>query len=178
MKKIITAIFLSAFFVTYSQENKNTVDVFGLKAGLIGGWVSYEKALSNNFTLNSEVGYEGGFLKGTNDKVDYVFTTVFSLEPRFYYNLKKREDKGKKTKNNSANYISSEFFYVPDLLSSSNRENLNVNKSFGIIPKYGLRRSVSDNLIFEFAIGAGYAWGENEINGITAALDLRFNLKL
>lgn len=178
MKYILTVIFLSAFFTTFSQENKKAEDIFGLKAGLIGGWVSYEKAINESFTLNSEIGYEGGFLKGSNDKVDYVFTTIFSLEPRYYYNFNKRQEKGKNTNNNSANYISSEIFYVPDLLSSTNRENLDVNKSFGIIPKYGLRRSISKNLIFEFAIGIGYAWSENDINGVTSTLDLRVNLKL
>lgn len=178
MKYILKVIFLSIFFTTFSQEKNKAEDIFSLKAGLIGGWVSYEKALNNNFTLNSEIGYEGGFLKGTNDKVDYVFTTIFSVEPRFYYNFNKRIEKGKNTNNNSANYLSSEIFYVPNLLSSSNRENLDVNKSFGIIPKYGLRRSISKNLIFEFAIGIGYAWGENNINGVTSTLDLRLNLKL
>ena len=78
-------------------------------------------------------------------------------------------------KNSNLGFISSS---VPDLLSSTNRENLDVNKSFGIIPKYGLRRSISKNLIFEFAIGIGYAWGENDINGVTSTLDLRLNLKL
>jgi len=178
MKKILTVVFLSIFFITYAQNKNKTEDIFGVKVGFIGGWVSYEKALNHKFTLNSEVGYEGGFLKGTNNNVDYVFTTIFSLEPRYYYNFKKRQDKGKSTNNNSANYISSEFFYVPDLLSATNRDNLSINKSFGIIPKYGLRRSISDNLIFEFAIGIGYAWRENDINGVVLALDLRVHLKL
>lgn len=178
MKYILTVFFFNIFFISFSQENKKAEDIFALKAGLIGGWVSYEKVLNENFTLNSEIGYEGGFLKGTNDKVDYVFTTIFSLEPRYYYNFNKRQVKGKNTNNNSANYISSEIFYVPDLLSSTNRENLDLNKSFGIIPKYGLRRNISDNLIFEFAIGIGYAWGENNTNGVTSTLDLRLNLKL
>jgi hypothetical protein len=178
MKKILTIAFIFTMFISFSQENRNTEDIFGIKVGLIGGWINYEKALNKNLTINGEIGYEGGFLKGINSKVDYVFTTIFSVEPRYYYNFEKRQNKGKKTDNNSANYISSEFFYVSDLLSSTNRENLGVNKSFGIIPKYGLRRTISGNLSFEFAFGIGYAWGENNINGVTSALDLRLNLKL
>jgi hypothetical protein len=178
MRKILTVIFIITIFSAHSQENNKLEDLFGLKVGLIGGWISYEKALNNNFTLNGEIGYEGAFLKGTNNKTDYVFTTIFSIEPRYYYNFSKRQEKGKKTKNNSANYIGSELFYVPDLLSSTNRKNLDINKSFGIIPKYGLRRNISDSLVFEFAIGIGYTWGENDINGVTSALDLRLNLKL
>lgn len=178
MKNILTAIFFITFFNIYSQDNKKVEDILSLKAGLIGGWVSYEKTISNNLTLNNEIGYEGGLLRGTNNKIDYVFTTIFSMEPRYYYNFKRRQEKRKNTNNNSANYISSEIFYVPDLLSSTNRENLDVNKSFGIIPKYGIRRSISDKLIFEFAIGIGYAWGENDVNGVTSTLDLKISLKL
>lgn len=178
MKNFLTTTFILTMFISFSQENKYAEDVLGVKIGLIGGWINYEKALNDNVTINSEIGYEGGFLKGTNNKVDYVFTTIFSLEPRYYYNFEKRHNKEKKTVNNSANYLSSEIFYVSDLLSSTNRDNLGVNQSFGIIPKYGLRRVISGDLSFEFAFGIGYAWGANSINGVASALDLRINLKL
>lgn len=179
MKKILVAIFMITFFATNAQENTKAEDIFTLKAGLIGGWISYEKALGDVFTLNSEVGYEGGFLRGTtNNKLDYVFTSTLSLEPRYYYNFNMRQNKGKSIKNNTANYISAELFYVPDVFSSTNRKNLQVQKSFGIIPKYGLRRNLSENLVFELAIGFGYLWGENNAKGRTAALDLRLCLNL
>ena len=145
-----------------------------IKIGLIGGWLSYEKAISENFTIDTEIGYGGGFMKGTDDKTDYIFTLIISAEPRYYYNFNKRIEKGRKTLNNSANYLSAELFYVPDLLTATNRNNVTVNKSFGIIPKWGFRRSLSEKINFEFAIGIGYAWGENNIDGLTSALDLKF----
>ncbi|PQJ76669.1 hypothetical protein [Polaribacter glomeratus] len=94
------------------------------------------------------------------------------------YNFEKRNEKGKNTNNNSANYFSKEIFYVSDLLSSTNRNNLTINKAFGLIPKYGLRRALSEKLNFEFAFGLGYSWGGNNINGIASSIDLRINLKL
>ena len=178
MKKTLTAFFLSVIFVSYAQEDKRTTDIFSFKVGVIGAWLSYEKAVNDHFTLNSEFGYVGGFFKGTNSKADYVATTTFNLEPRHYYNFNRRSGKGKETKNNSANYISSEFFLIPDLLSSTNRDNLFVNRSLSIVPKYGLRRSISEYLIFEFAFGIGYQWVENKNNGVTATLNLSLNLKL
>ena len=176
MKKLITVVFFSLSSFVFSQEK--AVDVFSVKTGFIGAWISYEKALNDKFTLDAEIGYEGGFLKGTDNNIDYVFTTTFSLEPKYYYNFNRREKKGKKTINNSANYISSEIYYVPNLLSSTNRNNIEVNKSFGFLPKYGLRRSISESLTFEFAVGIGYVWGENNINTATFGLDLRLNLNL
>ena len=179
MKKTLLLLILLTTTITYAQKNNNgSENIFGIKIGLIGGWLNYEKSLSEKITLNTEFGYEGGFLKGTDSKIDYVFTSTFSIEPRYYYNFEKRKEKGKKTNNNSANYFSTEILYVSDLLSSTNRNNLTINTSFGLIPKYGLRRVLSKKLNFEFAFGLGYSWGENNINGITSALDLRISLKL
>lgn len=180
MKKLILLTLMFSSVINYAQEEKENYseDIFGLKVGLIGVWINYEQSLSTNMTLNTEIGYEGGFLKGTNNKFDYIFTTIFSLEPRYYYNFHRRQEKNKKINNNSANYIGAEMFFVPNLLSSTNRNNVSVNKSFGFIPKYGLRRNISDNLSLEFAFGIGYVWGENRINGLTSAFDFRINMKL
>lgn len=173
MKKTILLLCILISSIMYSQE-KQTTDQLSLKFGIIGGWIGYEKSLSKKFTINSEIGYEGGILINTHNKVGYVFTTSFSTEPRYYYNFNKRIEKGKNTKNNAANYLSAELYYIPDLLTSSNRKNISVTQSIVIIPKWGLRRSLSEHLNFEFAIGIGYEWGENNISGMTAALDLKF----
>lgn len=178
MKHILTLLMLSAFVFSFSQENKKAEDIFGLKVGLIGGWISYEKALNDNFTVEAEVGYFGGFFKGTNSKLDYAFTSSIRLQPKYYYNFNRRQERGKNTNNNSANFIATEIYYIPDFLTSTNRDNINIVESFGIVPKYGLRRSISENLIFEFAAGVGYSWGENNNNGAIPALDLRLHWKL
>ena len=92
MKKIFFVLFF-ATTLTYAQKNNNSSeDIFGIKIGLIGGWLNYEKSLSEKITLNTEIGYEGGFLKGTDNKIDYIFTTTFSIEPRYYYNFEKRKE--------------------------------------------------------------------------------------
>ncbi len=178
MKKILTVLFLCIIFNAQSQESKHVENIFSIKAGAIGAWISYEKAFDAKFTVNSEIGYEGGMLKGTDDKIDYVFTTILSVEPRYYYNLNKRQAKGKNTNKNSANYLGAELLYVPDIFSATNRNNVYINKALSIIPKYGLRRSITNKLIFEFAFGVGYSWIENSQNGLTATMDLRINFCL
>lgn len=178
MKKIIVYIaFVLVSVSTFSQENQNLVDRFSIKAGVVGVWVGYEKAFSDKFTLNSEIGYQGGFFGGSihENNFNYILTTYLSVEPRFYHNVARRLRKGKKVRNNSADFISAEIYYVPDWLTSSNSDNVSVVKVFGIIPKYGLNRSLSNNLNFEFAIGFGYAWGENNYTGVAGALDLRLS---
>lgn len=101
-----------------------------------------------------------------------------SVEPRYYYNVARRIRKGKKIRNNSANFFSAEIFAYPDWLTSSNHDNINVVSTFGVVPKYGLNRSISEHLNFEFTIGFGYAWGENNYSEVAVALDLRLSFDL
>lgn len=178
MKKIFLLICLLSYSITQAQEAPQVEDRYGVSAGIIGVWGFYEKAITKDFSLHSQVGYHGGFMMGTDSKLDYVFTTSIRVEPRYYHNLSKRDSKGKSTSNNAGNYIALELSYVPDLLSSSNRENVEVSKSLYLIPKYGLRRNISSVVSFEFAFGIGYAWGEHNVNGTAVALDLRFDFNL
>jgi hypothetical protein len=54
----------------------------------------------------------------------------------------------------------------------------NLYKSFGIVPKWGLKRYVSDNLSFEFALGVGYSFNAELDDDFVMALDLKFCLNL
>jgi hypothetical protein len=177
-KKIATIVGLLLTMTVLSQENQKVVDMLGIKVGPIGTWVHYERALNKDLTVNAEIGYEGSFFQGTKDKIDYAFSTTFSLEPRYYYNFVNRQKRGKNVDNNSANYLAAEIFYVPSLFTATNREDLQVNKTFGIIHKYGFRRVLSVSMNIECALGLGYAWIENKKNGATVGLDIKIHLKL
>jgi len=174
MKKIVIVIL--TFFATISFAQEKATDIFSAKVGLIGAWMGYEKALSSDFTLNGEIGYEGGFFYNSwvNNDVNYVFTTTLSLEGRYYYNFNRRIEKEKNTKNNSANFIGLEITYTPDWGTSSNADNVDVLRTFSVIPKYGFRRNLSDKFNFEFSVGPGYQWVEKYDGGIILGLDARF----
>lgn len=178
MKRIFLLICFLSFGIAQAQEASQTEDRYGVSAGVIGVWGFYEKVLTKDFSLHSQIGYHGGFLMGTDSKLDYVFTTSIRVEPRYYYNFSKRALKDKNTSNNAGNYLALELSYVPNLLTSSNREGVEVSKSLYLIPKYGLRRNVSSVVSFEFAFGIGYAWGEHNVNGAAVVLDLRFDFNL
>lgn len=178
MKKIFLLVCLLGFGFAQAQETSQTEDRFGVSVGVIGVWGFYEKALAKDFTLHSQLGYQGGFMMGTDSKLDYVFTTSIRVEPRYYYNIFKRDSKGKNTSQNAGNYLGLELSYVPDLLTSTNRKGIEVSKSLYLLPKYGLRRNISSVVSFEFAFGVGYAWGEHNVSGAAVALDLRFDIDL
>lgn len=176
MKKSV--VFFAILFTSliYGQEESpSTEDIFGAQVGLIGGWIHYEKSFKNNFTADASVGYFGGFLQGTDSKLDYVFTSSISVEPRYYYNFNKRVEKGKRTTNNAANFLAVNLSYIPDIGTTTNRSNVSIDPSFIILPKYGLRRTLSNVLNFHFAAGIGYQWSTRNSDGVTLGIDLKLD---
>lgn len=183
MKKSILLLFICLGALSlYSQEkptpvnNGQTTDIFGAQVGVLGAWIHYEKSLDKNFTIDGSLGYTGGLLKGTDNKLGYIFTTKISVEPRYYYNIEKRFKQGKKTMNNSANFLALDLSYIPDWGTSANKGNVGVDQSFAVIPKYGLRRALSHNIDFHFAFGIGYQWNNENTDGVAVGLDLKLGL--
>lgn len=174
MKKISILFVLTLSIFCFSQEK--ATDLFNLKAGFIGGWIGYEKALSSEITLNGEVGYEGGLYYSSmlGNDLNYIFSTTLSLEGRYYYNFNRRIEKGKNTRNNAANYLGLEATYTPDWGTSSSVDNISILRTFTLIPKYGFRRNISDKFNFEFSVGPGYQWTESRNDGLVLGVDARF----
>ncbi len=67
--------------------------------------------------------------------------------------------------------------YIPNLFSISNVSGLEVERGLSLIPKFGIKRTVSQRMNFEFAIGAWPWFNENGIEG-TVGLDIRFGYHL
>ena len=174
MKKIFILVTLITTITLFSQEK--AVDVFSAKAGLIGGWISYEKEISPNFTVSGDVGYEGGLFYNSlmSDDVHYIFTTTLNLTGRYYYNFERRIEKNKNTTNNAANFVAFQTKFTPNWGSSTSANNVRVLKTFTVFSKYGFKRNLSNRFNFEFAFGPGYQWAEKTDGGLTFGLDARF----
>lgn len=159
-------LFLSFFaisFSTFSQSTKQKPSVeksfFGVQAGLFGIYAYNESKLSNNIALRTEAGMSMGIWGGTfYPKTGILFTPTLSVEPRYYYNLKRRVKKGKSIANNSANYFSLKTNYNPNLFVISNYDNISVNNHITIIPSYGFKRNLGKKLEYEFTAGYGYGY--------------------
>jgi len=173
MKKILLAILFFSSSWVMAQENSTALQkgLASFDVGFLGSWLSYEKPLGKQWAFNSQLGMEGGFSGGGGD-FDYVFTPTITVEPRFYYNLHKRVNKGRKTMNNSADYLTLAGGYVPALFAVTN-EDVELIPQFTLIPKWGLRRTIGQRFKFEFAAGYGLAIREQEAVG-QLDLDLNF----
>jgi hypothetical protein len=159
MEKIITLVFLSLSIFCNAQNASVEKSVFGIQTGLLGIWAHNESRLSNTIALRSELGFDGAIWGGSiYDEVGFSLSPVLTLEPRFYYNLNKRNSKSKVITNNSGNFISLQTSFHPDWFVISNYEYASIISVISIIPTWGIRRNMGVHFNFEAGAGIGYQY--------------------
>ncbi|WP_083631398.1 hypothetical protein [Labilibacter marinus] len=77
-----------------------------------------------------------------------------------YYNLNKRQEKGKRIDGNSGNYVSIRVGYQPGLAVSS--DNSEFYPSVSILPMWGIKRNIGKSFNYEVGMGIGYYWAFKE----------------
>src|SRR5690606_7369286 len=160
MKKLfLTLTFFGIIFTAKSQTTSVEKSTFGIQTGFLGIWVHNESKLSNQIALRSELGFDSGIWGGDfYDKTGFLLTPVITLEPRWYYNLNKRESKSKRVDGNSGNFISLKTSYHPDWFEISNYDNISIVSDISIIPTWGIRRNIGKHFNYETGIGIGYRY--------------------
>lgn len=131
-----------------------------IKLYLAGFGLEREQRITDNKSIyfgvavESVVPFNPKMSYGASDalKIDYSinFAPVFSIGYRNYTNLSERNKNGKKTENNSANYIGIEYNLIAPILINKNYKTNYINS---ISPVFGFQRSLSKNLNFEIAAG-------------------------
>jgi len=156
LKQILPILLL--FSLAVQSQNKISVEksIYGIQTGILGVWGYNESKLTNSIALRSEIGLDAGFRGGSNLNTVFVLTPTITIEPRFYYNLKKRSKKGKNILKNVANFLSLKLFYVPNLFVISNLRNVSAEKSLSIIPEWGIKRTIGKHFTYELGLGIGY----------------------
>jgi hypothetical protein len=157
MKKILALIFLGLNLNATCQTVGVEKTFFSIQTGLAGIWINNETKLSNSIALRSEIGIEHDFFVGDQyDGAGFILQPVLTLEPRYYYNLEKRNSRGKKTSNNSGNYLSLKTSYHPDWFVLNLDENITKTADLSIIPTWGIKRQIGSNFTYETGLGLGY----------------------
>ncbi len=171
MKRLSVILVLSFLTVLSNAQNDKVENTHSVKATFIGLSYAYEQSISQKSTVNFELMLAGGF--GSNIIADdyWLIAPVLRVEPRYYYNYPKRIAKGKKTINNAANYLSLSADYQ---FGTSIGKNAHALRSISIIPKWGLKRTIGNHFIFEFAAGIGAYTSEIETWKPILAVDLKF----
>lgn len=155
MKKIILLFLLMSVMNSYAQVIA-VRSMAKLEAG--PGGFGYEAKLARSITLDMNIG-AGGNYEISNGSLNYIFANsqyqvpavYVNFNPRFYYNLKKRAEKGRSIANNSANYIGAKLKLVSPLESEYNTGATLVNVH------WGLQRHIGRKWILNTHAGLGYS---------------------
>ncbi|MEP2275624.1 MAG: hypothetical protein ABJH98_09220 [Reichenbachiella sp.] len=157
---LLTLTLCGLTLIAKSQNTSVEKSTFGLQTGVLGIWAYNEAKLSNTIALRTEIGFDFGIWETTYyDDYDspIILTPVIVVEPRFYYNLKKRSENSKRIDGNSGNFIALKTSYHPEL-ALFNTDDAPVVSDFSIIPTWGIRRNIGDHFNYEAGIGVGYSY--------------------
>ena len=151
MSLFIVAILLGSIN-SYSQTAKSQHKVY--IPLWIGAGYGYELKVADQFTISAQADYRA-YIGDDNFAVDnFVFSPRVTIEPRYYYNLKKRAEKGKNINSNSANYFSLDMSYELPVGLSGMRDF--PQQTFRILPTWGIRRELSEHFTMDFGIYVGF----------------------
>jgi len=182
-KTFLTLILCGLTLIAKSQNVSVEKSTFGVQTGVLGIWAYNEVKISNSIALRTELGFDFGIWETTyydDYNSPFLLTPVIVLEPRFYYNLKKRSDDSKRIDGNSGNFLALKTSYHPEL-ALFNSDNAPVVSDFGIIPTWGIRRNIGDHFDYEAGIGLGYSYTFAERAGYSedeGGLELNMHLRI
>ena len=185
MKKTLLIIILTGITLVAKAQNISVErSTFGIQTGVLGAWVYNEAKLTNSIALRTEIGFDFGIWETTYyDAFDSPFlqTPVIVLEPRYYYNLKKRSEKSKRIDGNSGNFIALKSSFHPDWFVLFNPDNAPVVSDFSIIPTWGIRRNLGKHFNYEAGLGLGLSHTFAESAGYAkdkTELELNMHLRI
>jgi len=126
---------------------------------------SYERKLADEFTFEAGVDFSFDIYYADEDALeDYalVVNPTFHFEPRYYYNLERRYERGRNVTNNSASYIGIYSELRLDPIIEENKGYWPVYDRFKIGPVWGIQRNLGRRGYINFNLGYGLVIDENK----------------
>ncbi|MEM6684951.1 MAG: hypothetical protein AAF617_04060 [Bacteroidota bacterium] len=167
---------------TQAQDASVEKSIFGVQTGFLGIWVHNEVKLANQFALRTEVGLDAGLFINSDSNIDgLALIPALTLEPRWYINLNRRQEKSKRIDGNSGTFISLKTTYHPDwfVITSENKNSYTFISDISIIPTIGIRRNIGKHFNYEVGGGIGYVrYLDDDYTRFFDASDVAANLHL
>ncbi|MDX6189943.1 hypothetical protein SGQ83_11330 [Flavobacterium sp. Fl-318] len=160
MTKYITTLILLAFINLNAQDKSSSLENNQFKINVLSPGITYEKRLSKNTALATDLNLSAGFAYNSNSGAKLLLSPCISEQYRYYYNLEKRYSRDRNTKNNSGNFIalSGSYYFRP----IGNSEYVSVYDGLTIAPAWGLHRTYGSGINISLIAGAGYNFGTDE----------------
>ena len=137
----------------------------------------YEFAVSENSTVDALAGVGFGYRDSDFHGSEFGFFPQVMAQYRHYYNFKKRNTKGKKTSENSGNYIAAVgVFSGGDPIFGDLELNNDYNAFIG--PAWGLQRVYGGNFKLNLNLGLGLGFNDSENSYLSPLVGLQLGWKL
>ena len=160
MKKFNSILFILFSVASLNaQKDIKSVEksILSIQTGYFGTWINHELKLHKKFALRTEFGTEYRLKFVIKQSFDSLKNQVsIFLEPKYYFNLKKRESKNKNIKNNAGNYIS-----LRINLNILNNLEIGEFYFYDLTPTFGIRRNITSHFNLEFSCGYGLSYLNN-----------------
>jgi hypothetical protein len=156
--------------------------LYGAQVGFLGAWGYGEFPLGDQWVLRADAGLDGAVRGGSFFyRTTFVLAPSLRLEPRWYYNFKARAQRGRRTAGNAANYFSLPLIAYPGLFRIASEESVRVDRGLHLLPTWGMRRQLGQQLYYELGLGLGYGvrWAEDSnrrTGGTTGWVRLRIGI--
>jgi hypothetical protein len=178
MKKIILLTSIFSFLQSsYGQTTKSETKLSSIAKfdlGLQGIGFTYEPRISNVVTTDISAGIGGGY-NIAEGSIEYQLlkpALYFSVTPKYFYNLKKRINKGKTVQFNSGNYVGARFTFNTPLYKKSDI----IRNSILTNIHWGIQRAISNHWTLNSHFGIGYAHDiDYDFGTIYPAIDFKFS---
>ncbi len=173
MKKIILVLSLFLGLNSFAQE---TSDQFSLNFLIPSA--EYEVAISEKSTIDAILGIGFGYHKSAfEDDSEYGIYPQFEAQYRYYYNFRKRADKGHKISENSGNYIAAVAILAGGDPIFGDMELENDYVGF-IGPAWGMQRVYNSNFKLNLNLGLGYGFDDLGNSYLSPLIDIQLGFKL
>ena len=157
MKRILLcSVFCALTFIAKAQNTSVEKSAPGIQTGFLGLWYYNEFKLSYSIALRSEIGlgfdFDNFTVFETNlNRKTFGMAPVFTVEPRWYYNLGRRVYKSKNKSGNSGNFFSIKTTYHPDwfIITIPQFDSAKVSPQISIIPTWGIKRNIGRHFNYE-----------------------------
>lgn len=165
MKRItlLSLMVLSTSLFAFGQPEEVRVEKSLLSVYFIPLKISYEHGIGKTNTLEIAGGLTGvSWMESTGDFDEFQFGIAPFAEATFrnYYNLDKRQGKGKRTAMNSGNYWGIHARYLFDPIAGDfNDKQLN---SIFIAPVWGFQRNYNSHFSLGMDFGLGVGFNNND----------------
>jgi len=161
MKNLFVVVLLVTFSVGINAQSAKNVEENQFKINFINPGVEYEMGVGTDQTLNLGLGLQFG-ASGGGGEFNYAFLPAINGQYRYYYNMDRRLNKGKRIDGNTGNYLAaSGTLFTSDVIIG------NVTSGSGtagfVGPVYGIQRTYPKGLNYamEFGLGLYFASDEN-----------------